>query len=453
MFSRLRAFLLLPVVAIAVLVPLYGAPRSTVVTQAEWARMLLRALKMDDVLPSTTQASQAFATLSWKNSLSYPADHYLRATGMQWTGKQLQPIGGEGEVSYPLAIARRGEYKLRLSMTGDGKSPVTAEIAQAADATPVKTFTVTPGSVNGWLDAGSISLPPGAYTTSLRMPPGTSLDRMEVAPPCLDSIEPPGGWNASAQTQVGDVAVTTVEALAKESELPPAEAPIEIDGSALQTTEGARVMSAQQGGAEALALKAGPSGLKAIVFVEIPETGLYSVSSFGVEGGGQSWLGDSCRRAVVCATQSTAGSGAQWHAVMTSTLTAGKHFMEVTLGPGASIGRVRFERKKTTPADYVDTLKRLGFDAGPAGAVARDKAVDAMKFIESHRNALVAQTCGDVATTTVAVNIETAGVPGGGQPGPPVGGVTPPGNPGQAPPPVGGPPAIPPQNPASPVLP
>src|SRR5262249_29706070 len=150
--------------------------------------------------------------------------------------------------------------------------------------------------------------------------------------------------------------------------------PVEIDGSQLQTTSGARALNVQ-GDAEALELKAGPSGLKAIVFVEVPETGLYSMSSFGVEGGGQSWLGDSCRRAVVCASQSVAGGGggAQWHPVMTSTLTAGKHFMEVTLGPGASIGRVRFERKKTTPADYVDTLKRLGFDPGPAGAIARDK--------------------------------------------------------------------------------
>ena len=44
-------------------------------SQLARARMLLRALKMDDAVGTAVQASQVFATLSWRNTLAYPADH------------------------------------------------------------------------------------------------------------------------------------------------------------------------------------------------------------------------------------------------------------------------------------------------------------------------------------------------------------------------------------------
>src|SRR4030042_2562587 len=82
MWGRLKTLVLAAVVGAAALVPLFGDPRSTPVTHPLWARMLLRSLDMTDAVRASTQASQVFATLAWRDSLSYPADRYLRAEGV-----------------------------------------------------------------------------------------------------------------------------------------------------------------------------------------------------------------------------------------------------------------------------------------------------------------------------------------------------------------------------------
>src|SRR5205807_704781 len=151
--KRVKLGALIAVVAAAALLPLYGDPRNAPVTHAEWARMLLRGLKMEEAARQATTASQAFAILSWKGSLSLRAD---RAAQM------------------------------------------------------------------GWVDAGRVHLDPGAYTASVLLPRGTALEHVEVAPPCLSPIEPPGGWKAADVLLSEDAAVTIVQALDRESELPPA---------------------------------------------------------------------------------------------------------------------------------------------------------------------------------------------------------------------------------------
>jgi len=97
-------------------------------------------------------------------------------------------------------------------------------------------------------------------------------------------------------------------------------------------------------GHDGLWLKAGPRGLQATVFLELPEAGLYSISTFGLAGAGQSWKADACRKAVWCGETAVPGavSGAPaWHPLMTATFGAGRHFFNVTMGPGASVQRLR----------------------------------------------------------------------------------------------------------------
>jgi hypothetical protein len=148
---------------------------------------------------------------------------------------------------------------------------------------------------------------------------------------------------------------------------------------------------------------------------------------------------------------------------MTQTLAAGRHTLVLSLAPGASFERLKLERKKSSAADYTATLRRLGFDAGPEGAITRARALDAMRFVRDQRRALLASLCGDhvqvddalVGQTTVASTGTPEGpdVPGGpvgpgpGGPGLPGG----PGGPGGEPPLV--PPLIPPQPPSSPTTP
>ena len=78
------------------------------------------------------------------------------------------------------------------------------------------------------VDLGWVQMQPGNHTVSVVLPPGTSLESVQVSPPCLSPIEPENGWRASALTSDEDVARTMLQALELESELAPADEPIEI---------------------------------------------------------------------------------------------------------------------------------------------------------------------------------------------------------------------------------
>jgi hypothetical protein len=494
MSNKLKALGLAAVVAVAVMVPLYGDPRNPSVEHGEWARMVVRALDLDRVVTPTTPDPQVFSTLSWKNSLAFRADAYVRSEGVEVVGaagaRRVVATAPAGEVAYPLAVVRGGDYRLRARMAGNPAAPASAEITSFGSKGPAATFTLVPSALTGWVEAAPAHLDPGAYTASILLPTGTSLENVEVAPPCLEPIEPPGGWRRGAITQAEDLAVTVLKAIEGESELPPADSPVEVAASLMSKTAGSAAFAALGASGDGLWLRAGPQGLQANVFVELPDAGLYTVSVFGEAGAGQSWRADACRKAVWCPPSDVAAAraAAGWHGLMTSSFGAGRHFFNVTLGEGASVRRLRAERKKNSPADYVATLQRLGFDVG-TGPVSRSRAVDAMHFIERRRMQMTG-ACGDVLLLAnergLAEPAPIAGpgvgpgftgrAPAGtplvlvGQPAPPVVPPVPPVTPSGPPPtlpttpnPPPGPPrtpsppppapTIPPQLPGSPVLP
>jgi hypothetical protein len=462
--NKLKGLALVTVVGVGALLPLYGDPRSTSVSHPEWARMILRSLDLIDSGVVTDQASQIFAVLSWKNSLSYRADRYAKATGVEADRAAGAPWvrseAGVGTLAYPVAVTRGGDYRLRLRLAGPTDTPAEADVAVRGEDKPLKTFSVAPSTSPGWVDAGRVHLDPGAYTASVLLPPGTALQYVELAPPCLNPIEPLSGWQARAVTTNADLAVTALKALDLENELPPIEPRMELTGSQLVAEQAHPVPAAAGTGPESQWLKAGPDGVRAVALANLPEPGLYSLSVFGRAGSGQSWTADACRKAVVCPEPEAAGA-ARWRPVMTGRFTAGPHAFAVSLARDAVIERVRLERHRETAEDYVATLRRLGLDPGPDGPVSRDIAVDAMDFIRSKRGLQLGSNpfCGDVAVKGVLV--AGAGTPGSSTPGGPEGGgggtspsgpSGPPGNTGNPPPPLS-PPVVPPQEVASPIRP
>jgi hypothetical protein len=433
---------LLGVVVTAALIPLYGDPRPSAVSHAEWARLLLRGL---DLLEPTSrlgdQASMAFTTLSGRDSLSLRSDRYIQGRGVEAVGeaadRRVRASAGVGEVTYALAVARPGEYRLRLRLGGDPGAPAEAEVA-AVGAGPKQTFSVVPGAMPGWVDAGAVRLTPGAYNASVLLPQGAELGWIELAPPCVNPIEPRGGWKAAAVARTDEVALTVLRALDLENELPPAAAPIEILGSDFQLEEPA--LMAIPVGLNDTALRAGPRGAKAVVVADLPEPGLYTLSFFGTKGGGQSWGADRCRRAVLCPDVLSA---AAWHTILSGEFSSGLHTFSAVLGAGALVERLKLERKKDSASDYVATLRRLGLELGPDGPVARERADEAWQFVRGRRASGVEQSCGEVVLKDTQV------ASAGPAPGPGV--VLPPGIPNVEPP--IGPPVLPPVPPASPVLP
>src|SRR5688572_8140661 len=122
MLIRRQTVALATIVTAAALVPLFGDPRVTPVTHPLWARMLLRALDMNETARASTWASDVFSALSWRDSLIFPADHYLRADGVavhdQNGVRRVTAREGTGQVVYALGVVRGGDYRMRVRLAG-----------------------------------------------------------------------------------------------------------------------------------------------------------------------------------------------------------------------------------------------------------------------------------------------------------------------------------------------
>jgi hypothetical protein len=444
---------LLAAAASVALLPLYGDPRPTaLVSHPEWARMVLRGLDLLADAPGVNDtAVQAFATLSGRESRAFPADGYARAQRVELVVEggveRLRPKGGIGEAVYSMGIARQGDYRLRLHLQGTATAE--AELTKAGEEAVLRRFGIAPAPVMSWVDAGVVHLEPGAYDTTVLLPEGSALEYLELAPPCVQPIEPPDGWKASGVTTADDVAVTVLEALDLESELPPAGPSLEFRGSDLRLEDGRAVVAPGLAGA----FRGGPRGARVMLLADIPASGLYTLSVFGITGGGQRWLMDGCRTSLVCPATDLAP---RWRVVLSGQLQKGLHVFAAALGPDTLVERLRFEPKKDEPADYVATVGRLGLELGAAGPVSRETAEEARRFLEQRRQELTAGLCGDIVRpgSLLAELASTgSGTAGGEAPGGP-GGVD--GTPGGSTPAGGGPvppPVIPPLPPPSPVLP
>jgi hypothetical protein len=444
--GSVRTLAFVAAVAAAALLPLYGDPRTSPVSHPEWARMILRSMELLDS-GFTEQASQVFATLSGKDSRAYRADRYLKGEGVEvfseGTGKAVRAIATVAEVVYPVAIARGGDYRLRLRLAGPSEAE--AEVTPVGTETPLRVFRMPATATPAWIEAGMAHLDPGAYTAAVLLPAGSVLEWLELAPPCLNPIEPRGGWQPGAVASTEDVAVTVLQAVDQESELPPASAPVEWLGSDFQLDEPQTASSVAD--VDRGTLRAGPKGGHGVLVANLPEPGLYTLSVFGDFPGGLSSMLDGCRKSVLCPS---VNAGLRWRVVLSAVFAAGPHSFSVTLGPDTVIQRLRLERKKDTVEDYAGTVRRLGLELGPSGPVTRAKADEARRFIERRRGLLPLEACGDIVRPgALLAAAPSGGHEGGGPSGPATG-------PGQGagpgPDPLQ-PPVIPPQEEASPVLP
>ena len=147
-----------------------------------------------------------------------------------------------------------------------------------------------------------------------------------------------------------------------------------------------------------------------VLLADIPETGLYTLSVFGVSGAGQRWMADGCRQCAVCPSSDPSP---RWRVLLSGEFQKGPHLFSASLGPDTVVQRIRLEQKKDAPADYVATVDRLGLELGPAGPVTREKAEEARRFLERRRSEQARELCGDILRPgTLVAELATTG-PGG----------------------------------------
>jgi hypothetical protein len=371
--------------AVVTLVPLHGHSMPDPVTHPEWARMMLRGLDLGDALAYADPPPRAFAILSWRQSEWLRAPEFIAGTEH---GVRLEPGSPAllrawatlGEASFPVTVARPGEYRLRVRMAGETTAPAMVNVVPVRGGS-VRSCTLVPVPARGWVEASKpLRLHPGAYRATVALPRGTVFELMELAPRCIAPIEPLGGWVTDSVLDAEDLAVTLVRAVDRERDLPPADTPIEAASSAFER-EDRRAPTAR--------LEGSTLGARATVSVDVPDDGLYSLSAFGVHTAGQQWAADDCRTAVTCPVPSRVPN---WWVVMTVALSAGRHRFTVDLDPRDFVNRVRLERHKDAGADYVDTLRRLGFDPGE-GPVSRDKANEALSWLSKRHHIELGEVC------------------------------------------------------------
>lgn len=459
-----RALWLVAALTAAALVPLYGDPRKSPVTHSEWARMMLRGLEFEENIASVANAEDIFDTLAWKDQRNLVGSAYKRGVEVTKRGDFVDTAQEPGEVAYDVPVLQKGDYNVRLRLRGAVDQPFKVEIRRdgAVDAVEIHHPTGSGADQYASVDLGWIPLQTGNHTISVFLPPATSLESIQISPPCVSPIEPENGWRGAALTTADDLALTLLQALDMEYELPPADQPIELRAGDFEVIGPASVAQGRAG-TDDFELRATPAGLHAIVHADITVPGLYAVSVWTAGGDGQTWLADACRRSDLCPIPDTAP---RWRNILTSRFNVGRHSFSVMLTNGATVGQLRLQRLKNTSEDYVAAVKRLGFDVGPAGPITRAKAREAMDWL---RERWKAKEAGDRACFIQPPFARVAGVdsgagagqalalvipPGGGPPG---GG--PPGPPGPPIPPGGGPPPLVPpppptdQPPATPVLP
>lgn len=451
------------------LLPLYGDPRQAPVTHAEWARLMLNAMDLSDALPPQARASTLFASLSWKEALLFPAAQYERTEGTNLTlrgPRQMLAATSElASVHYPLTIIQPGDYRLRLKLQGSQDSPSVVDLVRRDDEAVVVSFPALPTPEGGWREAGRTHLDPGLYYARVQLRGDALLERLELTPPCLVPVEPLGGWKGTALLYADDVAVTLLRATELEHELPPGDWSEEVPASRFVSATPDTQLAADGGGGEAY-LTADQRGLTAHVMLDVPEPGVYTLYSFGLQGAGQSWTADGCAKSVICPYAGADIPRPQWRTVLTREFTAGRHGVSVTLAEGAAVSRLRLERKRHDAEAYLATLDRLGFDAGAPGPISRERAIDALSFLRKRASERAGAFCGDVGpqageqfASAQGTQIGDGGGLGGAPPsGPGGGGGTPPGGGGPpggrgGPPGGGPPPVLPPQDVASPTNP
>ena len=226
----------------------------------------------------------------------------MKSTGIQVdrgaNAGRVRATAPVGEVQYAVAVARGGEWRLRLRAGGEPSTPLEAEVGPFGES-PEKTFRVTtrrppPGSTLAPFTSIRVPIPRRCFSRS-----GSVLERLELTPPCVAPIEPRKGWEARSVATRDDVAVTTLQAIEGEFELPPADTPIEAGANRIRVESGPTAATAAL--YERAEIVAGPKGLRIVVMLEVPEGGLYTLSVFGSTGaGGQGWTADGCMTRAIC---------------------------------------------------------------------------------------------------------------------------------------------------------
>jgi hypothetical protein len=365
----------------------YGIAQGTVVTEAEWAVYLAQGLGLDWNLPPHPKSNHYLARLEWTKGLEFQAAQMLDGSTVHSAedGSVRSDGPTPGEALYEVSMLRAGDYGFRVKLGGG------AALLKIAD----HTYEIyQPGTDGRWVDLDRVRLSAGPQRLSLLLPQGTRADAIGVTPPCMLPVEPTAGWQPLEPLRFDQMAVTLARALDLEKNLPAVGDPITVRGENFIRTLTLPVdQELPPVEDESFWLSAGPAIVTAIARFEVPEAGIYSIEPRYLSDHSVRWNMDSCLRVITCPI---ATSQVGRRRSLALPLEAGKHEIEVTLGPGAKLDRIEIQRRDGSVEAYIQAVEEEGFKMGePSESVLRREALTAARRLRDHFLKFALTRCGD----------------------------------------------------------
>ncbi len=413
-----RASVLILVVVGVIAAMGYGIAQSAVVTQAEWAVYMVRALNLDWNLPPNPKSNHYIERLNWRSGIEFAATSLESGSSptvrvdAQIDQGFIEAQGPAAEAMYRVSTIRPGEYGFRLKLANGG-AVVKVGSAVFEAYQPENDFR--------WVDLDRVSLDPGDHTLSLLLNEGTRTQTIGVTPPCLISIEPNTGWQPLVPLTFSDLAVTVAQALDLEIGLPELGQETTIKGEEFtRLLEVPLEETAEDGSPDPFWLSSGNMLLTAETRFEISEPGLYTIEARYFSPKEIRWIVDGCLRVITCPV--SAQGGVKWTSVVAIQLEAGSHDLTITMPPNASLDRLNIKQRDGSIEEYLGVASDEGFKLGDADEpVSRRRAIAAAVRLRSLFDRWKTSRCNDslIALDELSALIMAAGSgDGGGQEGP-----------------------------------
>jgi hypothetical protein len=373
--------LLLPIAPLfaeplASLTLLRAAPTSSdvILSEAEWAAQLVDVLGLERVLPENPDDAEIFGLLCAEQA------EFALAEG----GRRLP-----AEASFRVAVeAPRprvpfGPVRFKVSVPGTALYQLTAEGVGlqrwVIDGRPIGHLDLSPLGVAQ--AAAIVPLREGPHEVSAYLAPQAHVDRVELAAYRALCVAPADGWKAARPLRYGAMARTVVRAFDFDRTLPAREhEELRIEGERFDEVSGEgerskrRLSMAASGGSWAAAVSS-PAAFTWTFRLEEPRVVSLEALTHGALP--QVWSVDG-RYRLTLHPESVAG-GFSWNHVLTVPLAAGQHSLRALVSRGSGVDALRVIPRRSSDADYVRALEKLGFrGGGPDDPVPRSVALDAL---------------------------------------------------------------------------
>jgi hypothetical protein len=330
-----------------------------IVSESEWAAQLVDVLDLDRVLPEEPDEAELFALLCAEQAelalveggRRLPADASFRVAV-----EAPRPRSPFGPVRFTISVPGTALYQLTVEGVGLQRWVIDGRPVGHLDPSPL-----------GVAQADAIvPLREGPHEVSAYLAPHARVDRVELAAYRALCAAPADGWKATRPLRYGAMAHTIVRVFDFGRTLPALEQEeLHIEGERFDEVSAGgersrrRLATAASAGSWAAAVSS-PAAFTWTFRLEEPRVVSLEALTHGVLP--QIWSLDG-RYRVTLRPESVPG-GFSWNHVLTIPLASGQHSLRALVSRGSGIDAIRVIPRRSSDADHVRALEKMGFRGG-----------------------------------------------------------------------------------------